>query len=341
MRILSLVIGLLAVVPLIGVSADVSYPWVADTFAVASCHRTGPNSEAAFARIATGKPRVFLFLGDNIYGDTRDMQVLDKKYQALGAVAMWQQLKAHTTVLPIWDDHDYGENDAGIEYPMKKESALLFFDFFGFPADHPARTRGGVYHSAMFGPGGKRVQLVLLDARSFRSPLRRERVGTRKEYVPDPDAGKSMLGADQWQWLEKQLAEPADVRMICSGIQMLPEEHAFEKWANLPLERAKLLAVLAKTNGKLVLLSGDRHMAEISTLTREGKTFVELTTSGMTHAGGGRTSAGEEPNRHRVGKVYSDLNSGTVDITWRDGAEPSVKLRVIGADGKEAMAHAW
>ena len=341
MRTHQLTIGLLALVPGLLAAADASYPDVTTTIAVGSCHRTGPNSELAFTRIAASHPQVFLFLGDNIYGDTRDMQVLDKKYQALGAVASWQQLKASAKVLPIWDDHDYGENDAGAEYPMKVESAALFFNFFGFPADHPARARGGVYHSAMFGPAGKRLQVILLDARTFRSPLIRERVGSRKVYVPDPDAGKTMLGAAQWQWLEQQLAEPAEVRVVCGGIQFLPEEHVFEKWANLPAERTRMLGMVAKASGKSVLLSGDRHLAEISSLTHEGKTLVEMTSSGMTHAGAGRTASGDEPNRHRVGKLFSDLNSGTVDVTWNDGAAPTVRLRVLDKDGKEVNTHTW
>lgn len=304
-----------------------------------SCHRTGPNSDAAFTTIAAAKPELFLFIGDVIYGDTQDMAVLKQKYAALDAVPAWQSLRSSTRVLGMWDDHDFGQNDAGMEYPMKKESAAIFRDFFAMPPDHPSRKREGVYHSAVFGPEGKRLQVVLLDARYFRSPLKQERIAGKMTYIPQQDPNKTFLGAEQWAWLENELKEPADLRLIASGIQMIPEEHRFEKWANLPLERQRLLDTVSKASGKIVLLSGDRHMGEISSLAAGGKTLVEMTTSGMTHGGGGRGAAGDEPNRHRVGRVSASLNSGRLAITWAEGKEPVVELTIVDKDGETLEKH--
>mgnify|MGYP003673221329 FL=1 len=56
---------------------------------------------------------LFIFLGDNIYGDTNDMAVLKNKYQRLGAKPGFKTLKANTPLIAMWDDHDYGQNDAG------------------------------------------------------------------------------------------------------------------------------------------------------------------------------------------------------------------------------------
>ena len=50
-----------------------------------------------------------------------------------------------TRVLATWDDHDYGENDAGSEYPLKETSKQIFLDFFGVAKDSPRRERDGVY----------------------------------------------------------------------------------------------------------------------------------------------------------------------------------------------------
>ena len=311
--------------------------------AVGSCHRTGPKSESAFATILRAKPDAFLFLGDNIYGDTRDMKVLREKYAALDAVPTWKQLRESTRVFAIWDDHDYGENDAGAEFPKRAESADIFRDFFSIPGDHPMRGREGVYHSATFGPEGKRVQIILLDTRYFRSILRQEKVDGRKAYVPDIYLKeKTMLGKEQWWWLDRELAEPAEVRIIGSSIQILPEEHRFEKWANLPMEREKLLGKLAAAKGRLVLLSGDRHFAEISRQVVQGTELVEMTTSGLTHAGGGRGPGGvSETNRHRVGEAFSSQNWGTVSIEWKDNSPPGLKLEIRDMEGKAAATHSW
>ncbi len=46
-------------------------------------------------------------------------------------------------------------------------------DFFEVPADDIRRQREGVYWSQVFGPAGKRVQVILLDTRYFRSPLKK------------------------------------------------------------------------------------------------------------------------------------------------------------------------
>ena len=90
-----------------------------------------------------------------------------------------------------WDDHDYGKNDAGVEWVIKEESQEIFLDFLGVSGDSPRREQEGVYHSFFTGPSGKRMQVILLDTRYFRSPLaevpRKERVRGKGKYRPDDD----------------------------------------------------------------------------------------------------------------------------------------------------------
>jgi len=85
------------------------------------------------------KPDVLLMLGDTIYGDTEDMAVLRGKYDLLAADRGFGAIRNTVPLVAIWDDHDYGVNDGGREYPMRKESQQLFLDFFGIPADAPVR----------------------------------------------------------------------------------------------------------------------------------------------------------------------------------------------------------
>ena len=118
-------------------------------------------------------PDLFIYLGDNIYGDTKDMKVLQKKYGLLAAKKEFQSLRANTCVLSVWDDHDYGWNDAGKEYPFKQESKEIFMDFWKVPTDSPRRKHKGIYGSHLFKADGKSLQIILLDTRTFRDPLKR------------------------------------------------------------------------------------------------------------------------------------------------------------------------
>src|SRR3954470_23310662 len=93
--------------------------------AFGSCgHKEKP--QPIWAAVVKTKPQLFLFLGDNIYADTEDMAVMRAKYAKLGKQPGYRKLLATCPVLATWDDHDYGANDAGAEYPKKREAQQVF-----------------------------------------------------------------------------------------------------------------------------------------------------------------------------------------------------------------------
>ena len=96
----------------------------------------------------------------------------------------------------------------------------------------PRRTRDGLYHAQALTAGARRVQIIGLDLRWFRSPWQPtdERGAAGKErYLPDADPAKTMLGEAQWRWLDAQLRAPADVRLLISSIQCVVEGHGWER----------------------------------------------------------------------------------------------------------------
>jgi alkaline phosphatase D len=284
--------------------------------------------------IVTAKPDVFVFLGDNIYGDTEDMAVMRQKYETLAAMPGYQKLRDDATVLATWDDHDMGRNDAGVEYPKKQQSKEELMRFLEEPKTSARRAHDGVYDAYAFGPKGKRVQVILLDTRWFRSPLKSHRDEEKRLYYdPDDDPAKTVLGDAQWMWLEQQLKQPADVRIIGSSIQVLSDEHRFEKWNNFPRERQRLLDLIDATTGPepVVLLSGDRHTAEISKLDRPGKPPLYDVTASSLNQGG--TTPADEPNRYRVGERYSPANFGVIGIDWRGKRSPKLTLELRDVEG--------
>ncbi len=168
-----------------------------------------------------------------------------------------------------------------------------------------------------FGPEGMRVQVIVLDTRSFRSPLRltgEPGVPGKGPYLPDPDPAKTMLGAAQWAWLRAQLLQPAELRLIVSSVQVLAEGHGWEGWDNLPLERTRLLELIDQTGaGGVIFVSGDRHVGALyQRPTGAAYGLYEITASGinMTFAGN------RDPGALRLGAVYGAANFGTVDIDW-------------------------
>ncbi len=304
--------------------------------AFGSCaNQNGPQD--FWAPIVAFQPEVFIFGGDNIYADTRDMDVMRAKYGRLSGQPGYQQLKSGARILATWDDHDYGENDAGVEYPMKEESERIFLDFFDVPPEHPRRQRPGIYDAVMFGPEGRRVQVILLDARYFRGPLKtvEKRVRGQGKYLPQDDTSVTLLGDAQWAWLAEELRKPAEIRLIVSGIQVLARDHAWESWYNLPHERERLFDVIRASGAEgVIILSGDRHHAELSRKDDAvGYPLYDLTASGLNQAHHG---AVKEENRHRVGEMYDRHHFGAVWIDW-DADDPVITLQIRGLRNEVAI----
>ena len=238
-------------------------------------------------------------------------------YARAATIEGYAKVRATVPVLATWDDHDYGQNDAGGEYPFRAADQGAVPRFLAGARGRPAATHDGIYHARMFGPEGMRVQVILLDTRSFRSPLRltgEAGVPGKGPYLPDPDPAKTMLGAAQWAWLRAQLLQPAELRLIVSSVQVLAEGHGWEGWDDLPLERIKLLDLIEETAaGGVIFVSGDRHVGALyQRPTGAAYALYEITASGinMTFAGN------RDPGPLRLGAVYGAANFGTVDIDW-------------------------
>lgn len=285
--------------------------------------------------ILAQRPQVFVFLGDNIYASDRARNENPAaEYAKLSQIPGFQRLKQGTEILAIWDDHDFGVNDGGREFERKHIFEKAFLDFFEVPLDHPRRQRPGIYDAVTYGPAGKRVQFILLDTRYFRSPLTTKPEGSDLpgRYIPSNDPNQEMLGEAQWQWLEEQLREPAEVRIIASSVQVVAQDNGWELWNNLPLERARLFETINRTNAEgVVFLSGDRHLAEISMMDAGvGYPIFDVTASALTNSRGAFRY--HEPNRHRVGTLNVMDNFGQILIDW-NREDPLLKLQIIDVEG--------
>lgn len=309
-----------------------------DTIVFGSCARQD-RPAPVWESMAAIKPQLAILLGDNIYGDTQDMEVMKAKYGMLADSPGFKSLRMACELMAVWDDHDYGVNDGGGGYPQKEASRKVMLDFFGEPKNSLRRSQpGGIYTAKIFGPPGRRVQVILLDTRYQRSELKKAPGRGATGYLPDPSPSAVMLSPEQWDWLGEQLAQPAELRLIGSSIQVVSEEHRFEKWANMPLERAKLFAAIRKAGaGGVVILSGDRHLGEISSMDAGiGYPLIDITASGINQAS--PTYRQVEANRHRVAGMPWGNHFGAVRVDWSK-SDPLVRLELRDEAGDVVVSH--
>lgn len=275
------------------------------------------------------KPDLFVFLGDNIYGDTYNMDTLQAKYDKLNNNPSFQNLKKNIPIIATWDDHDFGWNDAGRHYKFKDESKEIFLDFFNEPKNSERRKREGIYTSYFFEENGKKLQVILLDVRTFRDDLLKHTEEENKffykpDYAPYQHADSTLLGTAQWKWLEKELSKPADMRIIGSGSQFGIEYNGYEAWANFPLEQQKFLDLVKKTKANGVLfISGDVHYAEISKIESPNLyPIYDVTSSGLSSRWLFAT-----PNKNRIEGPVMENHFGLITIDWKT-KNPKIKMEI-------------
>ncbi|KAF0694929.1 Aste57867_14208 [Aphanomyces stellatus] len=321
-------------------------------FSFGSCNDQAKH-QMLWPTITAQDPQLWLWLGDNIYGDVRvwdrttltkgvfrnaSPEILRAKYETQLNHPDYKVFRERFPTIGIWDDHDYGINDGCKTYPYRKESQQLFLDFLDEPANSPRRQQEGIYTSYEYGTGDQRVKFILLDNRYHKDPY-----GTK-----DGD----FLGSAQWTWLEEELrSSTSTFNVIAVGIQVLPGDRWYnigENWGRFPGARTRLLDLVQTSHASgVILLSGDIHFAEINQVQCGDYKLTEISSSGMTHAWkvmnmrltGVVESAFTLANmilpwHYRVHpeQYYANFNFGNFDIDWT-ASPPTATVSVLGKDG--------
>lgn len=306
------------------------------------------KDQTIWNKVAAENADLFLFTGDNVYGDTYKsdprwtdptMPKMRDSYNTLAAVPEFANFRAKTPMLTTWDDHDYGANDAGAYYQFKDLAQEIYLDAWAVPANDERRKRDGVQTSKIIGPVGQRVQVIMLDTRFFRTELQAtdERNAAGKErYVPLEGGHGTMLGDDQWKWLAAELKKPAELRLLVSSIQVHADGHGWEAWRTMPAERQKLYDLIDDSQAEgVVLISGDRHAGSI--YRRDDITdypLYEVTASSLNlpqstwRAEAGNTDMEDGP--YRLHPMQFEVNYGIIDVDWE---KKQAKLKVVSPKG--------
>ena len=242
----------------------------------------------------------FIFLGDNVYGDTRYGSLRKMKSAYDKQKKVLPDFLNDISIFSIWDDHDFGINDGGADYRFKRRAQELYLDFWEITKDDDRSNREGIYFSKNEIFFDKKFKFIFLDTRFFRSKLK----GKKSNYIENIEPDATILGNAQWTWLENELKSDFDFLFIFSSIQIIAKDHRFEKWSNFPNERAKLFELLEQFNDKTILFSGDRHRAGI--YRKNG--IIEVTSSSMNKPG----SSFSETDSYLIGKTYPQENYGVL-----------------------------
>lgn len=280
------------------------------TFALGSCafiHDPYPaGGYPIFQHIHAQRPDLMLWLGDNVYlwgGEWNDPAAAVHRYAHTRALPELQPLLANAAHAAIWDDHDFGPNNADSTLPTRAAMLDVFRRFW--PHDLYAAPPGGATGHFRWGD----AEFFLLDDRYWRTPKR----GT-------PRRARSQLGRAQRAWLLAGLrASTATFKFVAVGGQVLTQNRHGETFANgFARERRTLLRALDSAQIKnVVFLTGDRHYTELSVRRPRGAPVqYDLTSSPLT---AGPAKPGR--NRHRVaGTVIRGHNFVTAQLSGARGA---------------------
>ncbi|KAK7300390.1 hypothetical protein RJT34_11234 [Clitoria ternatea] len=317
-------------------------------------------------------PQIFIWLGDNIYGDIKrpfkifgrertigpwknsprfvpsSEQEMKARYRKAQSNPGYARLKKDADVIGTWDDHDYGLNDAGKEFDGKITNQKLLLDFLEEPQDSPRRKQAGVYASYTYGPVGQDVKIILLDTRYHRDPV---------------GSDGTILGDSQWIWLEKELKDPPTaVTIIGSSIQVISNLSAtthplfsMESWGRFPKERDRLFKLIDDSKrGGVFFISGDVHFGEITRYDcASDYPLYDITSSGVTQSieevvpaflhSFVRFVVWSVPSTLRVKSqncrhrscIYGQPNFGTIEIDW-DSHPVTLQFKVRDKNGVTA-----
>ncbi|PSR56703.1 phosphodiesterase [Adhaeribacter arboris] len=272
-----------------------------------------------FSSILTQKPDFMLWLGDNTYLREPDWNTrtgIFHRYTHTRSVPEMQPLLGSVHQYAIWDDHDYGSNDADRSFSNKDITTETFKLFWANP-NYNLTGQGGITGTFTWND----AQFFLLDDRYFRSPN-------------NSTKNKVLLGKTQLDWLLDALtSSKANFKFVCIGGQVLNTVNAFENYSTFPAEKQQLLTKItaAKIPG-VIFLDGDRHHTELSRITRRGTyPLYDLTVSPLTASpakGDGKANKNQLP-----GTFYNQRNFAVLNVSGST-AERLLTITVYSSDAE-------
>jgi len=301
-------------------------------FALGSCTYTNEErfdrpgvpygkSTSIFTKIYDQKPNFMVWGGDNIYLREVDWNTktgVNHRYSEFKKVKELQPLWANVHHYAIWDDHDFGPNDADRSFFGKNTTLAAFKNFWGNP-NYIFENEGitGTFY-------WEDCQFFLMDDRYFRAP--NDLVDSTKDY----------FGEKQLNWLIDALsASAAPFKFVITGGQVVNEAAVFENMSTYPIERKKLLDKLIENKiSGVIFISGDRHHTNLQKLERNGTyPLYDLTISPLTSSAGKPADVELKGNTIIQGtELYNSQAFSIMEVSGKR-TDRVLKINVFDANG--------
>lgn len=287
------------------------------------------GDSSIFETMAKQNAAFHLWLGDNWY--TREVDYatpwgLNYRASHDRSLPVLQKFMASMPQYAIWDDHDYGPNDAGKSYILKDESRKIFMNYWCNPSY--GEDGKGVYTKVSYGD----VDIFLTDDRYFRS----------EDELADsingqPNFDKHYFGTMQMDWLKNALIfSKAPFKIIATGSQVLNPLSKVECMRHYTAEYNELMDFFAtqKISG-VIFLTGDRHHSEVIKQSRQGLyPLYDVTVSPYT-SGVDKVRGAEINNPARIaGTLVEEQNFAKVSVTGSKN-ERTMHVVFIGLKGEK------
>jgi len=273
------------------------------------CCNHSDASQSFWSKILKKNPNVWVWLGGAVEVTVPDLTVFQMNYKWQLEDPDYKTFRSQVKITGTWGESDYGSED-GTDFVLKNQSRSLFWDFMEIPAADALRAQSGVYRSETWTVVGNKVKLVMLDEQSFRP-------SANKTHTIYDSTDDDLLGAAQWAWLEKEIADAHDAKvlLVASGMKAL-DAHSYEKWKDFPKSRERLMKILESSSAKVkIVLSGNRALGEFGKINfnpdHPENVLYSLTSSALTQSFSGAALDGSR-------NLLPQTNYGVLDFLLKD-----------------------
>lgn len=299
------------------------------TVVFGACARVGSNGRV-FDTINDLEPLLYMILGDFHYGDN-DVDDVDD-YREVLDITLTQpgqaELYRSRGISYIWDDHDFGSNDANGSSVARAAAMTSYREYV--PSYELAGPLSAIYQAFTIG----RVRFVMTDARS-----------SRGEQILFDDDEKSMLGAEQKAWLFDELADSSESHELVVWINPVPwvtqASEGADSWGGYATERAQIANYIADNEiDNLLMVSGDAHMVAIDDGTNTNFSDTPGPGFPLLHAAALDRPGSTKGGPYSEGAIGGGGQFGVLDVVDENG-RIEVTLRALDWQGEELLSYSY
>ena len=305
-----------------------------------SCCADPRTAQPLWNKMAADPADLYIHVGQHFPITDKSKMTPEELLTGFNQQSDFINFRSKVPVMGVWDEDDYGTlspANNGEHNPDRENSRLQYFKFYNLDSERIDPRQRGIYHSVILGDSRHKVQILFLDTHFFRSDLVFNKTPKfpKGPYVPSKNKKTTILGSEQWAWLQKEFKTPVEFRILVTPTQFISSEQGQESWALFPESKKAMLNLLQKQNEKFTLfLSGNRLHGEMQKLKdKKGHVLLDVTAGGINRV----SPSAYIPEASRVGSWLEEPNYADLQIDWE---HRKAVVRVIGEKNHVLQTHA-